>query len=103
MLEPYAPVAARVFAECARDLEAQLTAAENELLNLRRAAELSGYSERTIANMIADGRIENHGRRGAPRIRRGDLPRKPAARKRVGEYDPDADAAELVAKLRLAG
>ena len=52
---------------------------EHDLLNLREAAETSGYNEDTLGRMIRDGRLTNHGRQGAPRVKRGDLPKKAPA------------------------
>jgi len=48
-----------------------------EALSLPQAASESGYSADHLAREVRVGRIPNAGRRGAPRIRRGDLPRKP--------------------------
>ena len=58
------------------DLQTLATSSGNELLNLREAAHLSGYSADHLGREVRAGRIPNHGRSGAPRIRRGDLPRK---------------------------
>jgi hypothetical protein len=86
---------------CADDLEAALQAAEAEELTLSEAVEASGYSDRALRAKLADGTIPNAGRPGAPRIRRADLPRrsKPASR---SAYDPDADAAQLLGRLRTS-
>jgi hypothetical protein len=53
--------------------------AEDEELTLEEAAVASGYSKRRLSELIADGTIPNVGRKGAPRIRRADLPRKAKA------------------------
>jgi hypothetical protein len=59
---------------------AAVTGAEaNELLNLQEAARESGYSADHLGRQLRDGRISNAGRPNAPRIRRGDLPRKASA------------------------
>lgn len=48
-----------------------------ELLNLTQAALRSGYSPDSIGRMLRTGQLVNRGRRNAPRVRAGDLPRKP--------------------------
>ncbi len=48
----------------------------DELLTLQEAAELSGYSPRTLRRRAEDGELTNRGKKGAPLYRRGDLPRK---------------------------
>ena len=62
----------------ADDLEAAFRQEEEELLNLQRAAEESGYSTAHLGRLAREGAIPNAGRSNAPRIRRGDLPRKAA-------------------------
>jgi hypothetical protein len=49
------------------------------LLTIEGAALESGYSTDHLAREVRAGRIPNAGRKGSPRIRRGDLPRKPGA------------------------
>ena len=75
-LEPYSPAAAKAFRQCADDLEATLRSAALEDLTLTEASELSGYSVDHLARLVRDGKIPNAGRPRAPRIRRGDLPRR---------------------------
>jgi hypothetical protein len=58
---------------------ASLTQGEAEaLLNLQHASQESGYSADHLGRLIRDGTIPNAGRPNAPKIRRGDLPRKAA-------------------------
>lgn len=69
-----------------------------EALTLKQAAERSGYSANHLGRLIRDGRIPNAGQPNAPRIRRGDLPRKPApalAPMELRPYDLIADARKL--------
>jgi hypothetical protein len=47
---------------------------------MEEAARESGYSAEHLGRLIRTGRIPNAGRRSAPRVRRGDLPAKPAHR-----------------------
>ncbi len=48
-------------------------------LHLRDAARESGYSADHLGRLVREGKIPNVGRPHAPRIRRGDLPRKASA------------------------
>ena len=50
---------------------------DSQALTLREAAQESGYSPDHLGREVRAGRIPNVGRRNAPRVRRGDLPRKP--------------------------
>jgi len=51
-------------------------AEDEHTLTLSEAALESGYSESHLRHRISDGEIQNAGRKGSPRIRRGDLPKK---------------------------
>ena len=86
---------------CARELEDALRAAQDALLTVSQAASESGYSERRLRELLAEGKIPNAGQPGASRIRRADIPRKPRATntQAVGVYDVAADAASLIGKL----
>ena len=80
----------------AGELEMAVREAADEALTLREAAAESGYSERRLRELLAEGEIPQAGRKGAPRIRRADLPRKrKSGLSGGGGYDPDADAEEL--------
>jgi hypothetical protein len=104
-LRPYAPAAAEAFERAAAELEGALREAADEELTLAEAAVESGYSERRIRELLADGDVPMApgGRKGRPRIRRADLPRRPggAGQGSVGGYDPDADAAALLSRGAL--
>ena len=50
---------------------------ELEALTLAEAEAESGYARSSCERMIKDGKVENVGEPGAPRVRRCDLPRKP--------------------------
>lgn len=100
-LEPYAAPAAEAFRRAAAELDAALRARAAEELTLGEAAEASGYSKRRLRELVADGTIPQAGRKGAPRIRRADLPVKPGQSPRhetVG-YDADADADALAGAI----
>ena len=61
----------------AAELEEAVRATHDDPLTLDEAASLSGYSSGHLRHLVADQAIPNAGRKGAPRIRRGDLPIKP--------------------------
>ncbi len=93
-LERYAPAAAVAFRECAAELDAQGRQDADAVLTLQEAALASGYSPEHLRHQIAAGAIPNVGRKGRPRVRAGDLPRK--APRAGNAYDPGADALSLV-------
>jgi len=86
---------AKALERAAADLEAALGAKCDEVLNLEQAAQESGYSADHLRHLVADGTVPNAGRRGAPRVRRGDLPTRPG-KARSSTYDPDADAVRIL-------
>lgn len=67
-----------------------------EALTLQQAAAESGFSYSTLEKMLRTGDLENVGRKRAPRVRRGDLPRKPRRCRNAPENDG-------IAALVLAG
>jgi hypothetical protein len=82
----------------ARQVEAAMAAMEAEALTLVEAAEESGLSADHLGRLLRTGAIPNAGRKGAPRIRRGDLPRsprRPLASASRADYDPITDARAL--------
>jgi hypothetical protein len=60
------------------DLAALEASAADELLPLERASLESGYSKAHLRRLAGQGKIQLHGSRYRPRIRRGDLPQKPS-------------------------
>jgi hypothetical protein len=96
-LRPYAPGPATAFEVCAVELEAALRANESSALTLPEAAAESGYSADRLRHMIGEGKIPNVGRKGAPRIRRADLPIKAGrAKPAVSGFDAGAFARSLL-------
>lgn len=93
---------AECLARVARELREALEAAAGETLTLAEAAIESGVPAETLRKAVAQGRIPNAGRKGAPRIRRADLPRRPRAISAGGAYDVNADALRIVAGGRHA-
>ena len=71
------PRAAQVLEDACDRLERTVREADLQHLTLAEAARESGYSADQLSRHIREGRLVNVGRKGAPRLRRGDLPRKP--------------------------
>jgi hypothetical protein len=79
----------------------QIRAEQDAVLTLAQASAESGYRVDSLRHKLADGTLPNAGRKGSPRIRRADLPRKATAPVvALGGYDPDADALELHTRRR---
>jgi len=70
--------AALALERAASELEAALAAAAGETLTLDEAAREARMSKDHLRHLVSSGAIPNAGRKGAPRIRRADLPRKAA-------------------------
>ena len=73
----YAPPVAAALDDVVSELVEDDHRIATAALTLAQASAESGYSAGHIGRLIAEGRIANAGKKGAPRIRRGDLPRKP--------------------------
>jgi hypothetical protein len=82
----------------AAELDAVLAEAADAELTLAEAAAESGYSDRRLRELLADGTIPQAGRRGAPRIRRADLPRRARPAVSADGYDPTEDARRLMGR-----
>ena len=73
----------------------------DQLLSIREAARLSGYSVEHLARSVRRGRIPNSGRKNKPLIRRNDLPQKVRCLLARGDnepYDVIADARSLMSR-----
>ena len=92
------PRGATLCRQCAVELREAIRAEGNSSLTLSEAARESGYSEDHLRHKVAEGEIPNAGRKGAPRIRKCDLPRKPG-RKETG-VGPEAAASEILRATR---
>lgn len=82
----------------ADELDAAVQAGGDEALNLHQAARESGYSSERLRHMVAEGSIENAGRKGSPAIRRADLPRK--AKRNGDGFDASAVARRVLGGSR---
>lgn len=92
---------AQVCRDHADALAAALRDTGDELLTLAQAARESGYHADRLRHLIADGTLANAGRKGAPRIRRADLPRKPTSRG-ADAFDATAAALRLTSRRDAA-
>jgi hypothetical protein len=81
--------AAHVLRLCATELERALRDAGDTPLTLSEAAAESGYSVEHLRRLVSEGKIENAGRKHAPRIRRAHVPRK------AGDLTPDIRPLQL--------
>lgn len=79
-------------------LTAALRDVDDEVLDLATAHEESGYSVERLRHMVADELIPNAGRKGAPRIRRGDLPKKTRAPSTLS-FDAASAARDILASF----
>lgn len=68
------PNSARLWDIAAVELERSRDVIAGETLSLRDAARESGFTADHLGQLVKDGKIPNAGRKGAPRIRRQDLP-----------------------------
>lgn len=68
--------AARAYEKAAELAEAAWREFQGQELSLQQASEESGYSVDHLQRLVAEQRIPNAGRKGKPRVRRGDLPTK---------------------------
>ena len=84
----------------ARELHEAMQLRAHIELTLQEASLESGYSVAHLRHLIASGELQNVGRRGRPRIRRGALPSKPRTKRaQRGAAQPrtEFDVSTLVA------
>lgn len=94
ILERYDSREADSLRKRADELDVSLASLDDFLLDLKAAARESGYSPDRLRHMVADKVIPNAGKPGRPRIRRGDLPKKPRARRNT--FNAQAIASDLL-------
>ena len=93
-----AALQAEVLEQCAAELEADERERALEALTLEQAATESGYSYSALQKLVGSGALTNVGDKHRPRVRRGELPRKPS---RV-QHESEPDLAALVQSRRGA-
>jgi len=92
----------------ANELAAAISRHQMEQLTLKDASALSGYSTSHLRALIADGTLTNAGRKGSPRVLRGELPRKtlasapapPKRRSGAKRFNPAVTADAVVRRMR---
>ena len=77
MREMGAETQAKAIEWCAAQAEEALRDSFMQPLTLTEAEAESGYERRQLSRMVREGTVPNAGERGAPRILRMHLPRKP--------------------------
>ena len=95
MLMYGAEAQANVLLVCAEQLSAQVDESEEAPLTLKEASELGGYSEDHLGRLLREKKISNAGRKGAPRIRRADVPTK-SGYVAPGASSPEVDREQIV-------
>ena len=80
----------------ADELEAALRSHADEALDLATAAREAGYSRDRLRHLVAEGTVPNAGRKGSPRIRRGDLPLARRSAGKPGAFDAAATARDVL-------
>jgi hypothetical protein len=90
--------AAAIVRQHADALETALREEDDDVLSLSDAAKESGFSKERLRHRVAAGEIPNAGRKGAPLIRRRDLPRKPRGASTA--FDAEAIADEIASRRR---
>ena len=68
---------AQVVDRCATELAETIATQDAEPLSLAEAAKESGYCVSHLRRLITEGKLRDVAEKGQPRVRRGDLPRKP--------------------------
>lgn len=86
---------ARIIEEFITDIALVDDDEKNALVGLREAAAVSGYSVEHLGRLIRQGRLINHGRKGSPRLRVGELPVRRFDVRRASSYNVDTDARTL--------
>lgn len=85
--------------EVIRDLEA--LDADEPLLTCPAAASKCGYTTDHLLRLIREGTLANYGKKGAPRVKLSECPRKTKLASGTRHaYDVDADARSLVSTRR---
>ena len=91
----------KLASEILADLTAIVTVERDTLLSVKAAAAETGYSADSLGRMIRVGKLENHGSKRRPLVRRDDLPRRVRSQRRVAAT-MDAEATSIGAVTRLA-
>lgn len=66
----------RIATQVLADLSSIGSDEAEETLSLTEASKVGGVSTRQLSRLVEQGKLENCGRKNAPRVRRRDIPRK---------------------------
>ncbi len=91
----------KLASEILADLTAIVSVERDTLLSVKAAAAETGYSADSLGRMIRVGKLENHGSKRRPLVRRDDLPRRVRSERRVAAT-MDTEATSIGAVTRLA-
>ena len=79
------------------ELEEAIRSAEDALLPPAEASTESGLSKRRLRELEAEGQLRNHGRKGKPLYKRGDLPMRSKGRADTsGGFDAASHIAGII-------
>ena len=93
----------KLASEILADLTAIVSVERDTLLSVRAADAETGYSADSLGRMIRVGKLENHGSKRRPLVRRDDLPRRVRSERRVAATrDTEATSIGAVARLAVA-
>ncbi|MDQ6689073.1 MAG: hypothetical protein M3Z18_00995 [Gemmatimonadota bacterium] len=91
--------AASLIDEFLGDLHALV--ADEQPVTLTKASGVTGYSPDHLSRLIRAGKLTDHGRKHAPRVKVSECPRKVSLAATASQsYNPDADARSLVGSRR---
>jgi hypothetical protein len=88
--------------QCSKELFEAMKADSEVLLTLALAAQMCGYSADHLGRLVAKRKLKNYGRKGSPKVRLGDLPRKPrnVVGAASGGYSANTDARSILDRGR---
>lgn len=90
--------AAAIWRKAAYLLGIAIHSEEDKIVTVTQAARERGYNSEYLARLVREGKIENHGRKHAPRVRIGDIPMKKSSTRAV-QAKPDIDVRAIVREI----
>jgi len=94
---------ALAYERCAEQLDLALAQADDELLTVTQAAAETGYSQRHLRRMVADGTIRQAGTPNRPRLLRSELPRKPGHGIALPRPEPASSITQVARAIATRG
>ena len=68
----------KLASEVVEDLRGLEVATADDMLTLTQAAEVTGYTDDHLGRLVREGKLTNYGEKHSPRVKRSELPMKPA-------------------------